>query len=137
MEILYCICPNAADRDEQLIHSGLFPSSYKQIKTVFTFAVFDDFLTDNLECRTTAQQYYSKLQSITNHMFPGSVPVCLTFPSKLQNLYKQLLRASCQWHDIQNRMQSGLGHQDEDHPSDGSMAVFCSACPQCNMCHAC
>ena len=48
----------------------------------------------------------------------------------LQNLYKQLLRASCQWLDMQNRMQSGLGHQDEDHPSDGSMAVFCPACPQ-------
>ena len=76
MEILYCICPNAADSNEQLIQSGLFPSSYKQIETAFTFSVLDDFLTDNLECKTTAQQYYSKLQSITNRMFPGSVPVC-------------------------------------------------------------
>ena len=76
METLYCICPNAADKDEQMIHSGLFPSSYKQIETAFTFSVLDDFLTDNLERKTTAQQYYSKLQSITNRMFPGSVPVC-------------------------------------------------------------
>ena len=75
MELLYCICPNAVHRDEQLIQSGLFPSSYKQIETAFTFSVLDDFLTDNLECKTTAQQYYSKLQSITNRMFPGSVPV--------------------------------------------------------------
>ena len=30
MEILYCICANAADGHEQLIHSGLFPSKLKQ-----------------------------------------------------------------------------------------------------------
>jgi hypothetical protein len=75
MEILYCACVNAADYDEQLMNAGLFPSSYKQIETAFTFAVLDDFLTDNLECKTSAQQYYSKLQSITNRLFPDSVPV--------------------------------------------------------------
>ena len=75
LEILYCICNNAVHRDEQLIQAGLFPSSYKQIETVFTFSVLDDFLADNLECKTTAQQYYSKLQSITNRMNPGNVPV--------------------------------------------------------------
>jgi hypothetical protein len=76
MEVLFCICPNSVDRDEQLLKSGLLPSSFKQIETAFTFSVLDDFLTDNLECKTTAQQYYSKLQSITNRMFPDQVPVC-------------------------------------------------------------
>ena len=48
-----------------------------------------------------------------------------------QNLYKQLLKVSRQWRDLRNRMQSGLGHQQEDEsPSDGSMAIFCPACPQ-------
>ena len=75
LEILYCICNNAVHRNEQLIQAGLFPSSHKQIETVFTFSVLDDFLADNLECKTAAQQYYSKLQSITNRMFPGNVPV--------------------------------------------------------------
>jgi hypothetical protein len=76
MEVLFCICPNAAARDEQLLHAGLFPSSLKQIETAFTFSVLDDFLLDNLECKTTAQQYYSKLQHMTNRMFPENVPVC-------------------------------------------------------------
>jgi hypothetical protein len=76
MEVLFCICPNAGPDDEQLLQWGLFPSSFKQIETVFTFSVLDEFLTDNLECKTTAQQYYSKLQSITNQMFPDNVPVC-------------------------------------------------------------
>lgn len=75
MEVLFCICPNAGTRDEQLLHAGLFPSSLKQIETAFTFSVLDDFLLDNLECKTTAQQYYSKLQHITNRMFPDHVPV--------------------------------------------------------------
>ena len=75
MAILYCVCTNGLDNDEQLMNAGLFPSSYKQIETTFTFSVLDDFLTDNLECKTTAQQYFSKLQSITNRLFPNSVPV--------------------------------------------------------------
>ena len=49
----------------------------------------------------------------------------------IQNLYKQLLRVSCQWCDLMNRMQTGLGHQlGEGDPLDGSMAIFCPACPQ-------
>ena len=73
LEVLYCICPNSVVKHEQLFNVGLFPSSFKQIETAFTFAVLDDFLADNLECKTTAQHYYSKLQSITNWMFPDSV----------------------------------------------------------------
>jgi hypothetical protein len=46
-----------------------------------------------------------------------------------KNLYRHLLRAPCQWWDIQNRMQSGVGYRDNDE-TDGSMAVFCPAFPQ-------
>ena len=76
MEVLYCICSNAGATDEQLLETRLFPSSRENIETVFTFSVLDDFLIDNLECKTTAQQYYSKLQHISNQMFPDHVPVC-------------------------------------------------------------
>ncbi|KAH9022520.1 hypothetical protein EDB83DRAFT_2231091 [Lactarius deliciosus] len=123
MDVIFCICPNAGANDEQLLQAGLFPSTFKQIETAFTFSVLDDFLADNLECKTTAQQYYSKLQSITNQMFSHYVP----------NLYKQLLRASHQWWDLKNRIQSGLGHQNggtSTSASDGSMAIFCPTCPQ-------
>ncbi|KAH9012753.1 hypothetical protein EDB85DRAFT_2158724 [Lactarius pseudohatsudake] len=121
MEVLFCVCPNAGPNDEQLLQAGILPSTFRQIKTAFTFSVLDDFLADNLECKTTAQQYYSKLQGITNRMFPDRVP----------NLYKQLLRASRQWRDLKSRMQSGWGHQQVgDSTNDGSMAIFCPACPQ-------
>ncbi|KAN0140496.1 hypothetical protein V8E53_001705 [Lactarius tabidus] len=107
LEILYY-------RGEQLLQAQMFPSSIKNIETVFTSSVLDDFLVDNLECKMTAQH-------ITNRMFPDNVP----------DLYRQLLQASCQWRDLRNRMSSGLGHQQESsNQADGSMVIFCPACLQ-------
>ena len=79
METVFCICSDDLEdnRMEYLLEMGLFPATFKSIKTVFTFTVLDDFLKDNLECKTTAQQYYAKLQSMTSKMFPDLVPVCL------------------------------------------------------------
>ncbi|KAF8257714.1 hypothetical protein EI94DRAFT_1552995, partial [Lactarius quietus] len=65
MEVVFCVCSNGGDTDEQLLQAMLFPATFKQIETLFTHSVLEDFLTDNLECKTTAQQYYSKLQSMT------------------------------------------------------------------------
>ncbi|KAF8262886.1 hypothetical protein EI94DRAFT_1880812 [Lactarius quietus] len=80
--------------------------------------VLEDFLIDNLECKTTAQKYYSKLQIMTNRMFPNNVP----------NRYKQLLRASCQWRDLKSRMESGVGHMNEGEAVlDGERDVSLSA----------
>ncbi|KAH9037588.1 hypothetical protein EDB84DRAFT_1268706 [Lactarius hengduanensis] len=118
MEAVFCVCSEKDNQDEQLLQSGLFPATFKQIRTLFTFSVLDDFLNDNLECKTTAQQYYSKLQSLTSRMFPSL------------NMYKQLLRTSRQWRDLKSRMEQGLGHQSEETAPDGSMAIFCPACPQ-------
>jgi len=78
LEVVFCVCSAYDNWDEQLLQGGLFPATFKSTKTMFTFSVLDDFLQDNLECKTTAQQYYSKLQSTTSKMFPHSVPVCYT-----------------------------------------------------------
>ncbi|KAH9008300.1 hypothetical protein EDB85DRAFT_2164631 [Lactarius pseudohatsudake] len=121
MEVVFCICSELDNTDEQLLQAGLFPATFKQIETLFTFSVLEDFLVDNLECKTTAQQFYAKLQNMTSKMFPNNVP----------NRYKQLLRASRQWRDLKNRMEHGLGHLPEwETIPDGSMAIFCLACPQ-------
>ncbi|KAN0138134.1 hypothetical protein V8E53_004023 [Lactarius tabidus] len=98
MEILFCACSDSESKDAQLLRMCLFPSTYKQIETAFSFSALDNFLVDNLECKTNAQQYFSKLQSITSTMFPDYV----------QNRYKQLLRASQQWRDLKNHMKINL-----------------------------
>ena len=76
MEIVFCVCPDGRKEEVQLLQAGLFPATFKQIEMVFTHTVLDDFLRDNLECKTTAQQYYSKLQLATSKMFLNIVPVC-------------------------------------------------------------
>jgi hypothetical protein len=75
MEVLFCACSDRRSKEEQLLGTRLFPATFKQIETVFSFAVLDNFLVDNLECKTTAQQYFSKLQSMTSTMFPDYVQV--------------------------------------------------------------
>ena len=41
------------------------------------------------------------------------------------------MRASRQWRDLKSWMTSGLAYQTEQvTPEDGSMAIFCPACPQ-------
>jgi hypothetical protein len=84
MEIILCVCSNSDNIDEQLLQSGLFTATFKQIESLFTFSVLEDFLIDNLKCKTTAQQYYSKLKSMTSKIFPNSVPVCSSFMLLMQ-----------------------------------------------------
>ncbi|KAN0135024.1 hypothetical protein V8E53_007142 [Lactarius tabidus] len=100
VDILFCACSDSQSKEEQLLQSSLFPATFKQIETVFSFTVLDDFLVDNLECKTTAQQYFSKLQSMTSTMFPDYVASGLGHQSE------------------------------QDTPEDGSMAIFCPVCPQ-------
>ncbi|KAG2032020.1 hypothetical protein BDR03DRAFT_985997 [Suillus americanus] len=79
--IRFCQCSNALSQDMQLFEMGLFPASFISLKTAFTFAVLDDFLLDNLECRTLAMNYYSKLRRVTSSVFPHLVPAEHLFPA--------------------------------------------------------
>jgi len=75
VSIWYCQCPGALDKDMQLFQAGLFPASFTRVKTAFTFSVLDDFLLDNLECGTSAMNYYNKIRRLTSSVFPLMVPV--------------------------------------------------------------
>jgi hypothetical protein len=138
--IVWCTC-SATDtnrrRDLDLLAIGLYPASFHRIQTVFTFDVLDDFLLQNLECKTSALNYYSKLRRITSNTFPSSAP----------DRYRELLRVSRQWRHLKLRKWHGIGHPlGSDAPGlssaistaevylrkepEGSMAIFCPACPQ-------
>lgn len=75
----YCSCPGPlpVSNDHQLLESGLFPATFKRVRTAFTFRVLDDFRLDNLESKTSAYHYYNKLRHLTCPAFPGSVKVCV------------------------------------------------------------
>ena len=70
-----CTCPGAAPANEQLLTSQSFPTSFQNIKTMFTFKVLDDFQLSSLTCKTSTYQYYLKLRRLTSPAFPKSVPV--------------------------------------------------------------
>lgn len=118
---IWCACEAAAEHnlDEDLLDLQLFPVSYNKIKTVFTFRCLDDYRLSNLECKTTAYQYFQKLRRLTNPALPQSVP----------NRYNEFRRATRQWRNLKLRKWFGFGHRVLA-PMKGSMALFCAACPQ-------
>jgi hypothetical protein len=117
---IWCACNNAAGkRDLLLLDLQMWTASYENIKTVFTFGCLDDYRLSNLECKTSAYQYYQKLRRLTNPAFPQSVP----------NRYNEFRRATRQWRNLKLQKWFGFGHR-LVFPSKGSMALFCAACPQ-------
>jgi hypothetical protein len=73
--VSWCCCPEAPEHDMQLMTAGLFPATFRNPKTAFTFRVLEDFHLDNLECKTTPSQFFSRLRRLTNDEFPNTVLV--------------------------------------------------------------
>jgi hypothetical protein len=73
--VRWCCCPNAPERDMQLMAAGLFPATFRNPKTAFSFRVLEEFHLDNLECKTTPSQFISRLRRLTSDEFPNTVPV--------------------------------------------------------------
>ncbi|KAI6040015.1 hypothetical protein EDC04DRAFT_2602760 [Pisolithus marmoratus] len=96
----------------------LFPASISKTQTAFTFAVLDHFLIDALECKTSAMSFYQKLKRFTNNAFPE------------RDRYRELMRVSQLWRDLKHSKWFGFGHDMEQDPGDGGLALFCPACPQ-------
>ncbi|KAI6014204.1 hypothetical protein EDC04DRAFT_2870687 [Pisolithus marmoratus] len=121
-EVSVCNCPGSHPNDWHLdlLRQRLFPASISKPKTAFTFAVLDHFLIDALECKTSAMSFYQKLKKFTNNAFPERVP----------DRYRELMRVSQLWRDLKHRKWFGFGHDMEQDPGDGGLALFCPACPQ-------
>lgn len=73
--VRWCCCPDAPERDMQLMAAGLFPASFRNPRTAFTFRVLEEFHLDNLECKTTPSQFFSRIRRLTSDEFPNTVPV--------------------------------------------------------------
>lgn len=73
--VSWCRCPGAPKHDLQLMMAGLFPATFRYPQTAFTFQVLTEFHLDNLECKTTPSQFFSRLKRLTNDEFPNTVPV--------------------------------------------------------------
>lgn len=119
--VIWCSCSSrqASDtHDIQLLNMRLYPASYSNINTVFTFDVLNNNWLDNLECKSSIYQYHQKLRRTTSSAFPDHV----------SNRYPELRRVSRQWRNL--KMRKWFGHIDNSKPQRTSMALFCAACPQ-------
>lgn len=117
-----CGCAGA-ENILQYLDLAMFPASYINVRTVFTFRCLDDFRLSNLECKTSAYQYFQKIRRSTNPAFPHAVP----------NRYSELLRVSRQWRNLKLCKWFKFGHRPGIVPQRGEMALFCVACPQINV----
>ncbi|KAG1830510.1 hypothetical protein DFJ58DRAFT_719625 [Suillus subalutaceus] len=113
LQVRCCDCPNAMSPDLQMFQHGFFPASFNKPKTLFTFRVLDDFLLDNLECGTSAMNYYSKLRRMTSSMFPHLVP----------DRYRELMRVAQQWRQLKMMKWHGFGHC-ADSLNAGDLTLF-------------
>jgi hypothetical protein len=74
--VRWCHCARTpAQYLQLLLRARLFPASFKNLKTAFTFEVLDHFQVDALECKTAAMSFMNKIKRITNEAFPSDVPV--------------------------------------------------------------
>ncbi|KAL4065095.1 hypothetical protein J3A83DRAFT_4190533 [Scleroderma citrinum] len=117
--VKYYTCMGAEDSHLQLTMAGLFPATTKQPRTAFTFHVLDDFIRDNVECGTSAMNYYSKLQRITSNGFPHLVP----------DRSRELLQVSRMWRLLKLLKWQGL-HTSPKDAGPGELVLFCLACLQ-------
>ncbi|KAG2068925.1 hypothetical protein BDR04DRAFT_1129056 [Suillus decipiens] len=107
-----------------MFQHGFFPASFNRPKTTFTFRVLDDFLLGNLECGTSAMNYYSKLCnaiSASERNYIDKAP--------WKDRYRELMRVAQQWRQLKTMKWHGFGHHSDD-PKAGDLALFCPACPK-------
>lgn len=119
----FCRCSSLEDNplSHQLLSMGLFPSSMKKTRTVFTFRLLEDFHISNMEGKVSAFKYYGKLRRLTSN----------AFPSMVTDRYRELLRALRQWRDIRSRQRAGVPFEPEGSEVPlGGLGLFCAACPQ-------
>ena len=121
LPVVLCSCSDATLADELLLALELLPVSYGNVKTVFTFCCLNDYRSSNLECKTSAYQYYQKLRQLTNLAFPQA-----------PNRYNEFNWATQQWRNLKLRKWFSFGHR-TDNPGKGSLVLFCAACPQPNI----
>ncbi|EFI27308.1 hypothetical protein CC1G_14780 [Coprinopsis cinerea okayama7 len=121
LPIRFCGCPDNIHTPEwtSVLQHRLYPATFKDVRTVFTFEVLDLYYMLEVECHSSTYQVFSLLRRTTNKTFPSTVP----------DRERELGRVGRQWLWLKERKWFGFGHEDRT-PGDGEAALFCAACPQ-------
>ena len=119
LPIVWCDCEGgSSDRDLQLLDMHLYPATYDNPKTLFTFACLDNHRFENLECKSSHYEYHQKLKRLT----------CPEYPDRAPHRYNELRRVTRQWRNLKYRKWFWI--MGDQQAKRGEMALFCAACPQ-------
>jgi hypothetical protein len=118
----FCGC-DSQRRDEpyiQLLQGGWYPATDERPQTAATFLMLDKFHVNTLQAKTTAYDFYTVLERLTDNT--GIKP---------PNRYQIFLRMARQWRHLLMLKRAGRGHDLSGvwgtHP--GELAVDCPVCP--------
>lgn len=120
VEVDFCGCEGRTEPYLQLLQFGWYPASDERPQTAATFSVLDNFHLQTLQAKTTAYDFYSVLERLTDNT--GVKP---------PNRYQVFLRIARQYRHLLLLKRAGRGHN----PSGilgtgaGECALQCPVCP--------
>ncbi|KAF7317941.1 CxC2 domain-containing protein [Mycena kentingensis (nom. inval.)] len=117
----FCGCYLSGDVDfVQTLRAGWFPSTTTSPRTCATFACLEHYQTISLHGKTTAYDYYSSLETLTDGV--GIKP---------PDQYKVFLRLAQQYRHMMLLKRAGRGHNRYGVMGTGAgeLALRCPACP--------
>ncbi|KAJ7446857.1 hypothetical protein B0H11DRAFT_1745318 [Mycena galericulata] len=118
----FCGCDreNAGLPYIQLLRAGWYPSTERRPQTAATFTVLDKFHLHTLQAKTTAYDFYSVLERLTDNT--GLKP---------PNRYQVFLRMARQYRHLLMLKRAGRGHDPSGvfGTGSGELAIECPVCP--------
>jgi hypothetical protein len=124
LPVQQCSCDKADPRlDICYLEMGLFPTSFERIQTAFTIKVLEDYRLSNLECKTSAYQYYQKLRRLTSPAFPKAI----------LNRYRELRRLSREYRNVKLWKMHGRAHDQPEGVGRPSPAANAETGAEANM----
>ncbi|KAJ6526481.1 hypothetical protein DFH09DRAFT_1095195 [Mycena vulgaris] len=124
VDIQFCECSTAdPEKWKQLVAVQLFPATFKQPQTAFTFTAMKEFHTHTLASKKSAYDYVKALTKLTDNAHPRSI----------KDRYREFLFAQRIWRYLALRRRAGQDHGFDAHVPHrraGSLTIRCPACPE-------
>ncbi|KAJ7476287.1 hypothetical protein B0H11DRAFT_1727305 [Mycena galericulata] len=126
IKIQFCECASAHTHTalwRELVAVRLFPATFIQPKTAFTFNVLKQFHIHSLTSKKSAYDYVKALTKLTDNSQPQSIT----------DRYREFLFAHRIWRYLALQRRTGQAHGIDafvPHRREGSLTLRCPACPE-------
>ncbi|KAJ6623247.1 hypothetical protein B0H10DRAFT_1786787 [Mycena sp. CBHHK59/15] len=121
IEFCQCLRPGDSGRWQQLVAVRLFPVSFEQPQTAFTFTAMKQFHVHSLASKKSAYNYVKALCQLSKNAAPATIA----------NRYREFLFACRIWRYLTLQQRTGQAHGIDKfvpHRRAASLALRCPAC---------